>query len=122
MGFKLNIIIKGLIVSVLLLAGLVSAEAAKRHYDYNYYKYRHSGLSFGIVIGPAAPRHPVRLQHRRPVVQSCSIRQVSAIARDHGIRYQTIYRTKRAMTVVGFKRGHRVQIRISRAPDCRVMR
>jgi hypothetical protein len=124
-GFDLSIVLRGIIVCALLVAGLFSAQAGQRQLDaqYQHHKYRNSGMSFGIVIGPAAARKPVRkLRQHRPVVRQCTLRQASAIARDYGIRYQTIYRTKRAMTVVGFKRGHRLQIRISRASDCHIMR
>jgi hypothetical protein len=106
----------------LMCAIVLGAQAGQGQHKPKYFKQRTASMSFGIVIGPAAARQPVRLYRKPAAVRGCSMRQASSIAREFGIRYQTIQRGKRTMTVVGFKRGHRKQIRISRAADCHIVR
>ncbi|MGL4489839.1 MAG: hypothetical protein ACRCU5_10400 [Rhizobiaceae bacterium] len=117
-----------LIVSAILLASLVSAHAGKRNQDQKLYKYRNGGLSFGVVVGGPAlrnPKHKLRTHRHKPVVKTavrgCSPRQASKIALEYGIRYQTIYRSSHTMTVSGYTFGKRTKIRISRAPNCKVL-
>lgn len=113
-------IIKFLVVSAFLICGLAGAHAGDRHHVPK--KNRYVGLSFSVHVGGPIKRQVSHIPHRQAVVRSCSPRQVSAIARVYGIRYQTIYRNSRTMTVVGYRNGHRTQICFSRAPDCHVIR
>jgi hypothetical protein len=87
-----------------------------------------SGFSFGIVIGDPHLRHPYRGDPFwddypvRPVIRACSVNRASAIARDLGIRHQTIFKSDRTLKVVGTKRGHRVAVTFARVPGCPIVR
>jgi hypothetical protein len=116
----MRFIVKWLVVSLIVLSGVVGAHAGQRHHSPS--KHRATGLSFSIHVGGPIMRHVSHLPHRQQVVRGCSPRQVSAIARNYGIQYQTIYRNSRTMTVVGYKNGYFARICISRAPDCRIIR
>jgi hypothetical protein len=116
----MKFIVKWVVVCALLLGGLVTAHAGQRHHKPTHHRY--IGVSFSVHVGGPIKRHVSHMPHRQAVVRSCSPRQVSAIARVYGIRYQTIYRNSRTMTVVGYRNGRRAQICFSRAPDCHVIR
>ncbi len=114
-----------LLVSALLLSGVMSSHAGKRHHAPKFHKIGKGSISFGVVIGVTAPRHPKHVyrivrqkQFVKSVAQGCSARQASDLAREFGIRYQTIYRTSRTMTVVGYRNGRPAKLRISRKPHC----
>lgn len=116
----MQFVVKCLIVGAMLFGSLVNAHAGKR--DHVTEKHHYVGLSFSIHVGGPKKINISHMPHRRPVVRGCSPRQVSAIARNYGIRYQTIYRSSRTMTVVGYKNGYFARICFSRAPDCRIIR
>lgn len=118
-GIKMNVIFKTLIACLVLLSCISSAQAGERDYSHPHHK---NGMSFGIVIGGAGVQYPVRYYRPVPVVRGCSARQASVIAREYGIRFQTVHRHARTMTVIGYRRGHYAKICFSRAPDCHIIR
>lgn len=91
-----------------------------------------AGLSFRaevyarpqIVVDQPKIVRPV-IHHRKmrviSPVKGCSVKQASAIAREFGIRYQTIIRNPRTMLVVGYSHGKKAKILLSRAPGCMIL-
>lgn len=109
--------LKCVLVGLAVILNLTSAQAAERR--------QHNGMSFSIVVGgQIAHRYAHKRTHDQRVVSKkigCSSAQVSSIARDYGIQFQTILRKRNTLTVVGYRNGQRAKIRFSRAPDCRIV-
>lgn len=131
-------------VFVALVASLVltsfAATGGERHKILHRHHHMHSGWHGGVAAGISfraevyvrpqivvdRPKLAGPVIHYRKVrvirpIKGCTVKQASAIARDFGIRYQTIIRSPRTMTVIGYRHGRKAKICISRAPGCAIL-
>lgn len=114
----MNSVFVGIIAVIAMALGAVHTEATERRHP--------AGLSFGIIVGGPAAHKPAQRQAKQQranvASKACSAEQASRVARSYGIQFQTILSHRKTFTVTGFRDGHKVKIRLSRAPDCRVVR
>ena len=64
---------------------------------------------------------PVKKLRRIKQSVTCPAKTAAAIARDEGIRYQTIVRKKHELTVTGFRNGKKAKIRIANRHTCNIL-
>ena len=83
----------------------------------------HVGLPPQILVDKPKLAIPGPVIRRKVGKRSyvCSADQASAVARDEGIRFQTLKRGKDVFTVRGFRNGVKAKIRISRKNGCAVL-
>lgn len=127
------------LVASLFLTGL-SASAGERRVIHHRHHHMHAGWHGGVSAGisfraevyvrpqividrPKIARPIIHYRKMRMIrpAKGCSVKQASAIAREFGIRYQTIIRNRNTMLVVGYNHGKKAKILLSRAPGCAIL-
>ncbi len=114
--------ITGLLAVAALGLGISQASAHDSMPHHPPHHDRHSGFSFGIIIGDPYWNDPFWDGPVRPVVRACTVERASQKARNLGIRHQRIYKSPSVIKVVGTSHGDRVQVKFARAPGCPIIR
>lgn len=126
--------------AAIILTGFSASAGERRkvHHRHHHtgHSYVHGGMSAGLSFRAQVYARPQIVVDRpklvRPIihyrkvrvvrpVKGCTVKQASSIARDFGIRYQTIIRNQRTMLVVGYNHGKKAKILLSRAPGCTIL-
>jgi hypothetical protein len=125
----MKFLLKTLLVVLLFFGGVSTVEAGKRKQEPKLIKFGQSSVSFRVVVGAPSPRRPILVYRGyrqklavKNLAAGCSVRQAASLAREFGIRYQTIYRTSRMMTVVGYRNGRPAKLKIYRKLQCDIFK